>query len=167
MLRKLHIEHFKSFGSFSIEFDRINLLVGGNNSGKTTIFHALQFFFWALEQIATKTPTGFKFGKTQTSDVPVLPYAEMRDLFHQQRMRSGKTPQRVAITLSADDAPPVSIALYQAYVRNFMISGDDQEMIAREYETLQCLNPVYVPSTVGITSKEDYYRPIALRSMIH
>ncbi len=46
MLKSLKIENFRSFQSFELkQFGRINLLVGENNSGKTSILEAIQLFY--------------------------------------------------------------------------------------------------------------------------
>ena len=55
MINHLHLESFKCFSSYDVEFKQIQLLIGGNNSGKTTIFQALQVFFWCLDQTADVT----------------------------------------------------------------------------------------------------------------
>ncbi|MGL6341603.1 MAG: AAA family ATPase [Waterburya sp.] len=46
MLKKLKIENFRCFKSFELNhLGRVNLLVGENNSGKTSILEALKIFF--------------------------------------------------------------------------------------------------------------------------
>ena len=46
MLRSLKIENFRCFPSFELnKLGRINLLVGKNNSGKTSILEAIQMFY--------------------------------------------------------------------------------------------------------------------------
>ncbi|MGD1919625.1 MAG: AAA family ATPase [Pleurocapsa sp.] len=46
MLEQLKIENFRCFKSFELNnLGRVNLLVGQNNSGKTSIFEALKVFF--------------------------------------------------------------------------------------------------------------------------
>ncbi len=59
MLKQLKIENFRCFKSFELSHvGKINLLVGENNSGKTSILEAIQLFssradFKSLEQIMT------------------------------------------------------------------------------------------------------------------
>lgn len=166
MLKSLHVENFKGIKEFDIQFERINLLVGGNNSGKTTLFHALQFFFWAFDQIAAPTGSGYVLRKTQTTEIPVVPYAEVKDLLYLQRMRDGAYPTHVKIRIEAENVKPITIEMYQAFSRNVMIAGNDLALSEAEYNAVQRINPVYVPSSIGITAQEDYYRPIALNSMV-
>jgi len=42
MLKKVYIHNFRSFVNFEIEFDNINLLLGKNGSGKTSLFEVLR-----------------------------------------------------------------------------------------------------------------------------
>jgi predicted ATP-dependent endonuclease of OLD family len=69
MINHLHLESFKCFSSYDVEFKQIQLLIGGNNSGKTTIFQALQVFFWCLEQTAEVTETSVNLKKTQLPEI--------------------------------------------------------------------------------------------------
>jgi hypothetical protein len=55
MVRKLRIENFKAFKHFELDFDDINILVGPNNAGKTSVFHALQLFFYCVEKVVART----------------------------------------------------------------------------------------------------------------
>jgi|GEM_PF-3769306 len=167
MLRRLTIQNFKGFRHYDVEFSRLNLLVGGNNSGKTTIFHALQLFFWALEQIADDRDANVVLGKTQTSEIPVIPYADVRDVFFNQRLRTERNPTHIRLAVQADDVPELAIDLYQAYGRNFMIAGNDVTLTTKQFADVRRLAPVFVPSTGGVTAREDYYRPVSIDTMIH
>ena len=71
MISHLHLESFKCFSSYDVEFKQIQLLIGGNNSGKTTIFQALQVFFWCLDQTADVADAAVNLRKTQLPEVLV------------------------------------------------------------------------------------------------
>ncbi|AUT00566.1 ATPase [Nostoc sp. CENA543] len=42
MLKRIYIDNFRCLVNFEINFDSINLLLGGNGSGKSTVFEALR-----------------------------------------------------------------------------------------------------------------------------
>src|SRR5687768_2947629 len=44
-IKKLRVENFKGFAKFEIDFGRFNVLVGGNNSGKSTLLRALRLAY--------------------------------------------------------------------------------------------------------------------------
>ena len=166
MIRRLQIQNFKCFENYDISFDRLNILVGGNNSGKTTVFHALKLAFWSIIQVANKSAERVTLKKTQTTEIPVVPYTDYKDIFYRQQVRTGNAPTRIRLTLTVDDCPDVVIEIYSAFGRNLMIAGADLELTHEQYNRLTELNPVYVPGTIGITGREDLHRAISLDSMI-
>lgn len=166
MIESLHIENLKGFKKYDIAFKRLNLLVGGNNSGKTTIFHALQVAFWCLEQTADLGEDVVTFRKTQVPELGAVPYFNTRDLFHNQHTRRGRYPTRITLRLSTSAVSPLSFEVYTAFSRNLMIDGGDQRIAREEYDSLRQLNPVYVPGTIGITVREDLYRTVAQERLI-
>jgi hypothetical protein len=166
MIKSLHIENFKAFKKYDIEFTRLNLLVGGNNSGKTTIFHALQVFFWCLDQTADIGEQKVTLKKTQVADVSVLPYFNSRDLFHNQKIRTGNAPTRIKITVKTDFAPDISFAIYPAFSRNIMIDGGNRQLEKNQFEQLLAHKPIFVPGTIGITAREELYRSVAQERLI-
>lgn len=49
-ISKIKIKNFKCFGELEVEFDpNFNLIIGGNNSGKSTIFDALRLWQFAFQ----------------------------------------------------------------------------------------------------------------------
>ena len=78
MLEQLRIENFRCFKSFELEhFGRVNLLVGENNSGKTSILEAIKLFcsrgdFETIYQLATNR--GEYFQHTEEIDLSHLFY---------------------------------------------------------------------------------------------
>lgn len=50
-IRELIVHGLRSIREVSIGFDNVTVLIGGNNAGKSTIFHALKLFFDAAPKI--------------------------------------------------------------------------------------------------------------------
>ncbi len=42
MLKRIHIDNFRCLVNFELNFDSINLFLGGNGSGKSTVFEVLR-----------------------------------------------------------------------------------------------------------------------------
>lgn len=42
MIKRLEIKNYKCFGNFVIEFDDVNLLMGLNGTGKSTVLEVLE-----------------------------------------------------------------------------------------------------------------------------
>jgi len=168
MIKKLKIEHFKAFQEYELPFDRLNLLVGSNNSGKTTVFHALQLFFWCLDRTpAPRTDAEhLVIRKTQVTETDAVPNSDLADLFHKRTLRSGKRPAKIGLTISTDELQDVRFEIYSAYARNFMIGGCDFRLTDEQYDRLRGLKPIFIPGMVGITVREDLVRPLAQERMI-
>jgi predicted ATPase len=59
MLKRLYVDNFKCLVNFEIKLDRLNLLLGDNGSGKTTVFdviYRLQQFMAGNENVASLFP---------------------------------------------------------------------------------------------------------------
>ncbi|TGN99884.1 hypothetical protein PN36_32225 [Candidatus Thiomargarita nelsonii] len=46
MLKKIQLTHFRSFFQAEVEIKNINVLIGGNGSGKSNFINAEKFCFW-------------------------------------------------------------------------------------------------------------------------
>ncbi|NET17056.1 MAG: AAA family ATPase [Okeania sp. SIO1H6] len=68
MLKKLYVNNFKCLVNFEIKFSNINLLLGANGSGKTTVFEVLH----KLQK--------FILGEFETTGK----YYQVSEIFHQQ-----------------------------------------------------------------------------------
>src|SRR5947207_8159001 len=53
----VRFHHFKAFREFSLTLDRFNILVGPNNSGKSTILGAFRILAEAIRKASAKSPT--------------------------------------------------------------------------------------------------------------
>jgi len=166
MITSLKITNLKGFEDYLINFSRLNLLVGGNNSGKTTIFHALQLFFWCVDQTTDFGTGSVTLKKTQVPELGGIPYFVARDLFFKQRTRVKNAPTRITLGITADEVPDITFKIYPAFSRNLMVDGGNTKISAKQYEVLRYLKPVYVPGTIGITVREEMYREVAQERMI-
>lgn len=166
MITKISFKHFKGFKEFSAPFDRLNLLVGGNNSGKTSLFHALQLVFWCIDRTVDVGDTAATFRKTQVTGVDAVPAFSTRDLFFNQQQQLAKKPARIELVLETDSTPALRFEIYRAFSRNLMIDGADQRMTRAEYDALAKMRPVYIPGTIGITVQEEYIRAVSQQRLI-
>lgn len=61
-ITSIQFARFKAFSSYSIALDRINILVGPNNSGKSTIIGALRVLASGLRIARTQSPQRIEIG---------------------------------------------------------------------------------------------------------
>ena len=55
-ITSVKFRNFKAFGNYSISLDRMNILVGPNNSGKSTVIGAFRVLAMGLRRAATRNP---------------------------------------------------------------------------------------------------------------
>ena len=63
-IRRIEFSNFKAFGGFSLSLGEVNILVGPNNSGKSTIVGALRTLEAAVRFSRTRPPTRVHIGDT-------------------------------------------------------------------------------------------------------
>jgi predicted ATP-dependent endonuclease of OLD family len=87
MLSKVKIRRFKNIAETTLDLDRINVLVGTNNSGKSSILQSIQFAVSVAQTTSTFENakwylTGSKADHLQTSISPnQLIYSPLRDVY--------------------------------------------------------------------------------------
>ena len=81
MLTKISIERFKNLEAVTLELDKLNVLIGSNNSGKSSILQAIQFSVSAAQTSAIygKSWTGGTFSTSVLQEQ--LIYAPLRDSY--------------------------------------------------------------------------------------
>lgn len=63
MLERIHIENFKSLKDVTLDLQQVNLLIGPNNSGKSNLLKALEFFSTRVHQFIDEKSSDYSFKK--------------------------------------------------------------------------------------------------------
>jgi predicted ATP-dependent endonuclease of OLD family len=75
-LTNVKIARFKRLELVDFDVDGVNILIGGNNSGKSTIIQAIHFAFTLLQSLNISNkwpPTGSKSSTISPSDLIYIP----------------------------------------------------------------------------------------------
>ena len=78
-LTNIKIERFKRLENVDFDVDRINILIGGNNSGKSTIIQAAHFSFTLLQSLNISNKWPAKEKKSSTVSPSELIYIPSED----------------------------------------------------------------------------------------
>ena len=94
MLKKISIRNFKSFSDVEIELSQAVVLIGPNNSGKTTALQALALWdagckHWLAKRDTEKTKDAAKAVTIGRKDLVYLPLASSNALWRDLRVREG------------------------------------------------------------------------------
>lgn len=81
-IEKITIENFRGFKDKSFEFDpKVNVILGDNTSGKTTLLHAIQIALGAVLQEMTFLPGGNGYSRNFRPSDHVMVYSESSKSF--------------------------------------------------------------------------------------
>ena len=165
MIRRFTISGFKRFDDETrIDLDAVTVLVGANNSGKSTILEALTLFQYCIETTRRangKGPDKKQPGLSRRSVSPdefgVLPVAEPTDLWPNGRTVIGKKQQAIELHGAYDNGAEIGFTLKLSYNR-FSISprssGDAAAALSQQDIRL-------IPVFSGFLPREEYLTPPA------
>ena len=130
MIRRFTIRGFKRFARETvIDLDPVTVLVGVNNSGKTTILDALTLFQYCVETTRRGNGRGkegdgrIDLARRMVSpdEFGVLPVAEPTDLWPGGRTAIGKEQQTIELRAEYDNGAEIAFTL-QLYYNSFSIT---------------------------------------------
>ncbi len=87
MITKLRLRHFKSIEEQSYEFTDFDLLVGRNNSGKSTVLQALAIWQFCIGEFHRAERSGSTGTRVLLPDFTALPLPEFNLLWHERTDR--------------------------------------------------------------------------------
>ena len=165
MIRRFTVKGFKRFErETKIDLDAVTLLVGANNSGKSTILEALTLFQYCVE--TTRRANGREPNKRQLNlsrrsvspdEFGVLPVAEPTDLWPNGRTRIGGNQQTIELRGEYDNGASISFTLQLSYNRFSItprLSGDISTALSQRDIRL-------IPIFSGLLPREEYLTPPA------
>ena len=165
MIRSFKIKGFKRFEQETkIDLEAVTVLVGANNSGKSTILEALTLFQYCIETTRRpngKDPNQRQLGLSRRSVSPdefgVLPVAEPTDLWPNGRTTIAKKQQNIELHGEYDNGAEIGFTLKLSY-NKFSISprssGDIAAAISQQGIRL-------IPIFSGFVPREEYLTPPA------
>ena len=142
MIKKLTIKNFKSVENQTYEFSDFDLLVGTNNSGKSTILQAVAIWGFCVEVFRQSERSGTTGTRVLLPNFTALPLPEFNLLWHERTERKGIKTEKDGKTVNATERIEIEIS----------VEWDDHNEIRREfavnlrYETPQSVYAIPKPS---------------------
>lgn len=156
MLEKIVIEKFKRIDTVELDLDMVNILVGANNSGKTSVLQAIQFAIGAAQ--TAKRYGGFikndRVAYTGTAaNFQYLPILEVESLIYEKKLtqNSGST---VVFTQKYSDNV-LSVSLKRGKNRNISVNIEGLTLY-KELSVVEHPYCVFTPGLSGITLSEEF-----------
>jgi energy-coupling factor transporter ATP-binding protein EcfA2 len=157
-LRSVRVQRFKKVSDAGFNVADLNVLVGGNNSGKSTIVQALHFGVALLQTIQA---SGFNWPKTgayptslNPSDIIYSPSEDVYALAMGASMKADKEkgPQ---IDYTLESGETCSVTFFKGKNRNIAVIVSDAP-VAQKLAQLDRPFSVFSPGLAGISKREAY-----------
>lgn len=157
-LAELRIKNFKGIDDLTTKFDPITLLVGANNSGKSSVLQAIRLFYYCVRRCGVKDSDVQVIFKKQVmpfTSFALIPAHDIKEL-----VTGGITPssRKRGIYLAGElrSGRRLDFIIYSAYSTLLVIQPGEVspgEMTTDEYDSAS-RQPLYVPGFSGVVTKE-------------
>jgi len=157
-LAELQIKNFKGIRDLTTRFDPITLLVGANNSGKSTVLQAIRLFYYCINRCGFQDSTGKVILKKQVmpfTSFALIPAHDIKEL-----VTNGITPSSrkrgIYLLGKLRSGQKFDFTIYSAYSTLLVIQPGDfspKKMTKKEFESAS-RQPLYVPGFSGVVTKE-------------
>jgi AAA15 family ATPase/GTPase len=166
MIHKLVLKNFKRMEEEHFSFNKFDLIVGANNSGKSTVLQALGIWQYCVDQFRTIKKSGGRGIQIVKPDFTVLPVPEFNLLWTDKvslRGNDEKQGKYVYIDISVywlkedgnEDFFSIQIR-YQSPQSIYAIPVDGWANFNSKIEQKEFPNIVYVPPFSGLKSSEQW-----------
>jgi hypothetical protein len=155
--RTVHIRRFKNISDTPFDLRDINVIVGANNSGKSSILQAIHFAIGAIQSLNLEGRLVGEGSLTSTVNPAQLIYVPSEDV---HALGSGGRlwePQEkeVQIEFGLDTGETLMVSMRKGRNRNILIAVSDVPVAAR-LANLEQPFTIFTPGLAGIVKAEQY-----------
>lgn len=161
MISKLVIKDFKNISSFESQLEPINVLIGSNNSGKSSVLQGIHFSIMA--EVMRR--------KTQKTNIPedsliYNPSSNFLCLRHNQQY-TVSTGNKSILELTNEENVMFSIEIMKGRnEKNISVHAQNNNNFRQLVTAWNPLYSMYVPGISGIPTREKYITNAELRSAV-
>jgi len=179
MITKLTLNNFKSISKQTYEFSQFDLLVGQNNSGKSTILQALAIWQFCIDEFSRVKHRKNKSIQIVLPHFTALPIPQFNLLWKERTERryvktnGSKKQERILILIDvtwiAANGKPYNLAINLRYVSPqtlYAIPVDGWEPFKQLQKNQLLPNVAYVPPFSGLEDSEEWRDEAPLRKQI-
>lgn len=167
MIHQIEIKRFKNIDSISLPLQNMNVLIGANNAGKSSILQAIQFAV-SVAQTTTLERTARWIqvsDKLPTSLTPnQLIYAPLRDVYSLAKGGELKTDinSAIQVTFRDNESQESIITIRKGKNKNIAIELFHQRL-GRKLQNIEHPFSIYVPGLAGVPAYEELKSPGIIR----
>jgi energy-coupling factor transporter ATP-binding protein EcfA2 len=156
-LTNIKIERFKRLEKIDFDVKDVNILIGGNNSGKSTVIQAVHFAFTLFQSltISKKWPAKTKKSTTVSpSDLVYIPSDDPYSLGWGGRLLEDEE-KSIVVSFLFDTGDHVSVAVRKGRITNILVEPDNVDF-AQSLSSLDSPYSVFSPGLAGVSRTENY-----------
>ena len=156
-LQSIRLPRFKRISDVSIDLKPVNFLVGGNNSGKSSIIQGLHFGVGLMQTIALAD----KWTAADTLSISLSPsqliYSPLEDVY---ALGPGgklveKEGQEMSLDLTLTSGESCSLTVSKGRNRNIVVGVKNVKM-GQQLSSLEKPFSIFSPGLAGISKRETY-----------
>jgi predicted ATP-dependent endonuclease of OLD family len=168
VLSRVGLKNILGFEEADVFPSRFTVLVGANNSGKSSLMRVIAFAQTLLRAHVERVEDDeVILARGRNLDDSVLPVPEVRDLWHRSVRRVGNEWVMAQVELEFSDGVVLHFGLKGPFGHATSRLMTNNRSIPREfYDRLLSFPIVYVPSSVGVVDREEYRTPARIGSLI-
>ncbi len=168
-LRRVRLANILGFKNVTVHLDDFSILVGANNSGKSSLMRAIAFA-QTLLKIHVERIDGDEvvLARGRNLDDRLLPVAEVRDLWFGGIRRVGNDWVMAEVELEFESGMTVGFGMKGPFghATSRLLDGLPRRLPKADFDRLANFPIVYVPSSVGVVDHEEYRTPARIGSLI-
>ncbi len=156
-LQSIHIKRFKNINDAPFNLSEINVLIGANNSGKSSVVQIIHFAVGILQSVNLLNRWGKQTSVSRSlspDDLMYSPCADLLALGYGGRLKE-REEQPIEISLRLSSGQEVSVKVRKGRNRNINASIDNVEA-ARMIANLEEPFTIFSPGLAGIARYENY-----------
>lgn len=170
MLKQLNIKNFKQFEDYTIDLDNFNVLVGKNNSGKSSILQSIILGYYLIKKCIYIRHEAVLIRAVSDHNFLAIPCNEKKDLWLNSQYRSSKNKQKpITIRLIFDNDIFIEFHInffygalhYQIKDTNIYYNLEFAKYLLDDKSNI----PLIISSSTGIVNQEEY-KSLGLRNYL-
>ena len=167
-LRRIRLESILGFENATVIPEDFCVLVGANNSGKSSLMRAVAFAQTLLRVHVERRDGGeVVLARGRNLDDSLLPVPEVKDLWFGGVRRKGNDWVMAEVELEFETGLTIGFGLKGPFGHaTSRLLGDERRISSEDYDRLASFPIVYVPSSVGVVDQEEYRTPARIGSLI-
>lgn len=157
ILKQVTVERFKRLEHVAFDLSNVNVLIGGNNSGKSTLIQGIHFAFTLFQSlnIANKWPAQTKKSTTiSPTELIYIPSDDPYSLGYGGRLLEDEE-KAINLDFLFDDGGGVGVSVRKGRITNILVEPKNVEL-AKQLSNLETPFTIFSPGLAGVSRNESY-----------